>query len=177
MPLSELVPARLPVAVILAFTGFTNAYKTDRTSFWFLSIVVISNLAYDLSYEIAEDKDAYYLPTFISIAIAAGLGIRWLIQLAVSKSMPVGRPSSVAAIAVLLTSATALTANWPFNNRRHYFIAHDYVQNLFSTIEPNGLLLTLDWQIASPMFYAQEVEQRRRDAKIVDINLLRRSWY
>jgi tetratricopeptide (TPR) repeat protein len=134
-------------------------------------------LAYALSYEIAEDKDAYYLPTFISIAIAAGFGIRWLIQLAVSKSMPVGRPYWVAAIAVLLISATALTANWPFNNRRHYFIAHDYVENLLSTIEPNGLLLTLDWQVASPMFYAQEVEQRRRDVKIVDINLLRRSWY
>src|SRR6266498_5393613 len=27
------------------------------------------------------------------------------------------------------------------------------------------------------MLYAQEVEQRRRDVKIVDINLLRRSWY
>ena len=27
------------------------------------------------------------------------------------------------------------------------------------------------------MLYAQEVEQRRRDVKVVDINLLRRSWY
>src|SRR5438132_1152089 len=177
MVLREFGFSWLPLPLALAFAGFASAFRRDRTTFWLLLFIVIADLAYALSYEIAEDKDAYYLPTFISIAIAAGLGIRWLIQLAVSKSMPVGRPSSVAAIAVLLTSATALTANWPFNNRRHYFIAHDYVQNLFSTIEPNGLLLTLDWQIASPMFYAQEVEQRRRDAKIVDINLLRRSWY
>ena len=34
-----------------------------------------------------------------------------------------------------------------------------------------------DWQVASPMFYAQEVERRRPDVKVVDINLLRRSWY
>ncbi len=27
------------------------------------------------------------------------------------------------------------------------------------------------------MFYEQEVEQRRTDVKVVDINLLRRSWY
>jgi hypothetical protein len=46
-----------------------------------------------------------------------------------------------------------------------------------STIASNSLLLTLDWQVVSPMFYAQEIEQRRRDVKIVDINLLRRSWY
>jgi hypothetical protein len=83
----------------------------------------------------------------------------------------------VAAIAVLLTSATAFAANWPFNNRRHDFIAHDYVENLFSAIGPNGLLLTQDWQVASPMFYAQQIETRRRDVKVIDVNLLRRSWY
>jgi hypothetical protein len=167
----------LPLPLVLAFAGFASAFRQDRTTFWFLSFIVIADLAYALSYKIAEDKDAYYLPAFISIAIAAGFGIRWFIQLAVSKSMPVGRPYLAAGIAVLLTSAIAFTANWSFNNRRRYFIAHDYVENLLSAIEPDGLLLTLDWQVASPMFYAQEVEQRRRDVKIVDINLLRRSWY
>jgi hypothetical protein len=82
-----------------------------------------------------------------------------------------------AAAAIVLTSATAFGANWPFNNRRHYFIANDYVENLFSTIAPNGLVLTQDWQVASPMFYVQEIEQRRGDVKLLDINLLRRSWY
>src|SRR5437667_10906237 len=162
---------------MLALAGFATAFKQDRTSFWFLLFIIIANLAYDLSYEIAEDKDAYYLPVFISIAIAAGFGIRWLSQRCVSNAMLVGRTYAVAAIAVLLTSAIPFTANWPFNNRRHYFVAHDYIENLLSAIESNGLLLTLDWQVESPMFYAQEVEHRRRDVKVVDINLLRRSWY
>jgi len=169
--------AWLPLPLVFAFAGIGSAFKRDRTTFWFLLFIVIANLAYDLSYQIAEDKDAYYLPVFISIAIAAGFGIRWLIQLAVSKSMSVTRSYLVAATAILLTSVTAFAANWPVNNRRDYFIAYDYVENLFSTIEPNGLLLTQDWQVASPMFYAQEIEQRRRDVKVVDVNLLRRSWY
>ena len=78
-----------------------------------------------------------------------------------SRPSPMWRPYVAAAIAIVLTSATAFAANWPFNNRRHYFIADDYVENLFSTIAPDGLLLTQDWQVASPMFYAQEMEQRR----------------
>jgi hypothetical protein len=174
--LREFGPAWLPLPLVVAFIGFASAYKRDRTTFWFLLFIVIANLAYDLSYQIAEDKDAYYLPTFIAMAIGAGFGICWLIQITVSKSM---RSSGywAAVIAILLTSATALAANWPFNNRRHYFIANDYVENLLSTIEPNGLLLTQDWQVVSPMFYAQEVERRRPDVKVVDINLLRRSWY
>jgi len=177
MLLREFGPPWLPLPLAFAFAGFATAYRQDRTTFWFLLFIVVANLAYDLSYEIAEDKDAYYLPVFISIAISAGFGIRWLIQLAAVKSMSFAKSLAVAAIAVLLTSATAFTANWPFNNRRHYFIAHDYVENLLSAIESNGLLLTQDWQVASPMFYAQQIEQRRRDVKVVDANLLRRSWY
>jgi len=166
-----------PLALVLALAGFLYAFKRDRTTFWFLSTIVIADLAYALSYEIAEDKDAYYLPTFIAIAIAAGVGIRWLIRSAVSKSPSFVKPSFVAATAVVLVSATAVGANWPFNNRRDNFVAHDYVKNLFNSIEPNGLLLTLDWQVASPMFYAQAIEHLRSDVKVIDINLLRRSWY
>jgi tetratricopeptide (TPR) repeat protein len=177
MLVREFGPAWLPLPLVLAFAGFATAYRQDRTTFWFLLFIVVANLAYDLSYEIAEDKDAYYLPVFISIALAAGFGIRWLIQLTAAKSMSFGTSYGVAAIVVLLTSATAFAGNWPFNNRRHYFIAHDYVENLLSAVEPNGLLLTQDWQVASPMFYTQQIEQRRRDVKIADINLLRRSWY
>jgi tetratricopeptide (TPR) repeat protein len=177
MALREFGFPLLPLSLVLAFAGLADAFKRDRTIFWFLLTIVIADLAYALSYEIAEDKDAYYLPTFISIAIAAGVGIRWLIRSAVSKSLPVLKPSLAAVVAVLVVSTIALTANWPFNNRRHYFIAHDYVDNLLKAIAPNGLLLTLDWQVVSPMFYAQEIEQLRPDVKVVDINLLRRSWY
>src|SRR5262245_49838015 len=167
----------LPLTLFLSVAGFASAYKRDRTAFWFLLLVVLTDLAYSLSYEIAEDKDAYYLPAFISIAIGAGLGVRWLVQLAASKRSPLWTPYAAAATAIVLTSATAFAANWPFDNRRHNFISNDYVENLFSTIAPDGLLLTQDWQVASPMLYVQEVEQRRPDVKVVDINLLRRSWY
>src|SRR5947208_6907809 len=134
----------LPLSLVLGFAGFVDAFKRDRTIFWFLLTIIIADLAYAISYEIAEDKDAYYLPTFISIAIAAGLGIRWMIRQVVSKPMAAGRLSVAVATVVLLICAITLTANWPFNNRRQYFIAHDYVENLLSTIVPNSLLLTLD---------------------------------
>jgi len=177
MLLREFGPAWLPLPLLLSFVGFASAYKRDRTTFWFLLCIIIASLAYDLSYQIAEDKDAYYLPTFISFAIAAGFGIRWLVEIAVAKSSSVANRYSLAAMIVLLMPAIAFVGNWPFNNRRHYLIAQDYVENLFSTIEPNGLLLTQDWQVVSPMFYVQEIEHRRGDVKVVDVNLLRRSWY
>ncbi len=77
----EFGPWWLPVPLGLALAGVMRAFKADRTAFWFLLVIVLASLAYNLSYEIAEDKDAYYLPTFVAIAIASGFGLRWLIQL------------------------------------------------------------------------------------------------
>ena len=83
------------------------------------------------------------------MAIAAGLGIQWLVQRAASRRSPMGTPSVAAATAIVLTSATAFAANW-HPTTAGITIADDYVENLFSTIAPNGLMLT-HWQVASPM--------------------------
>jgi tetratricopeptide (TPR) repeat protein len=167
----------LPLALVLALIGLIDAFKRERTTFWFLLLVMLCNMAYALNYEIAEDKDAYYLPTFIALAVAAGLGVRWFVEHAATKPVLASRLYAWAALPVLLVPLVAFAFNLPFDNRSRYFIAHDYVENILSTMEPNGLLLTLDWQVESPMLYTREIEQRRLDIKVVDVNLLRRSWY
>jgi tetratricopeptide (TPR) repeat protein len=73
--------------------------------------------------------------------------------------------------------ATAFAANFDYNDRRRYFIARDYVENVLATVEPGGMVLTMDWQVYSPTFYLQEVEALRPDAVVIDVNQLRRSWY
>ena len=83
------------MTLVLAIAGFRSAFKQDRATFWFLSLMVIADLAYALSYSIAEDKDAYYLPAFIAIAIAAGFGLRWLIELGLSTPFLARRAYSV----------------------------------------------------------------------------------
>ena len=174
--LVEFGPPWVPIVFVAMIAGFIAAFKRDRSTFLFLLFVILADLAYALNYNIGEDKDAYYLPTFIALTVFAGIGLHSFLQLALAKrSFIVSRLLIVGG--AILVPALALVGNWPFNNRRHYFIAHDYVENIQSTIEPNSLLLTLDWQVASPMLYTREIEQRRRDIRAVDVNLLRRSWY
>lgn len=173
----EFGPWWLPLGLTLALAGFIAAFRSDRTTFWFLALVITGNMLYALNYEIAEDKDAYYLPTFVALALAAGFGLRWLVELAHARLGHAQLAHGLAALVALVVLASALAFNLPYNNRRRYFIAQDYVENILSTIEPDGLLLTLDWQVESPMLYAREVEGRRADVKTVDVNLLRRVWY
>ena len=137
--------------LFLAVAGFASAFKRDRTAFWFLLLIVTGRSGLRAQLRncrgqgrllfacIHFDRDcrrARY-PLVDSTVLLQGV-------------RRCGNRTVAAATAIVLTSATAFAANWPFNNRRHYFIAHDYAENLFSTIAPNGLLLTQDWQVASP---------------------------
>ena len=167
----------LPAGIALALAGLVSAFRRERTIFWFLVLIVGSNLAYTLNYDIAEDKDAYCLPVFAAFTIAAGGGVRALIQLLLASSLRPGKILLATTACSLLTVSLSISANWPFNNRRHYFVARDYIDNILDALEPNGLLLTLDWQVASPFLYVQEIERHRRDVKVLDVNLMRRSWY
>ncbi len=177
MTMREFGPWWAPLGLLAGAGGFISLFKKDRTLFFFLLLVVLADLGYSLNYEIAEDKDAYYLPVFTSIVIAASFGVQWLIR---SVQTPARKPRMLKTAAAVILAAmplTALAANLRYNNRRQYFIAHDYADNILGSIEPNGMLLTLDWQVYSPMLYVREVERRRRDVISIDVSLLRRSWY
>jgi hypothetical protein len=168
-----------PLALLLAVTGFVRLFRTDRTLFYFIAIIIPFNLAYALNYEIAEDKDAYYLPTFLALALAAAIGARAVIGLLASRlprAVP-QRPTMAAAAILVLLPGLAIWTNYPYNDRSHYLIARDYVDNVASTIGDGGMLLTQDWQVYSPFLYLREIEGNRRDITVIDVNLLRRSWY
>ncbi|MBI3650581.1 MAG: DUF2723 domain-containing protein [Acidobacteria bacterium] len=167
----------LPLGLALATVGFVYLFKHDKAMFFFLALMVAADLLYGLGYEIDEDKDAYYLPAFIALTIAAGSGAQWFMRfLPTPKFRQLFTPWRAAMIFLLLPLLT-LAGNFRYNNRSRYFIAHDYVTNILQGLEPNALLLTSDWQVYSPMLYVRQLEGQRPDVVAIDVNQLRRSWY
>ena len=173
----EFNPAWLPVIFVFLALGLAELFSRDRTTFWFLVLLVIADLAYSLNYEIAEDKGAYYLPAFIAAAITAGFGARFLLRVASRRAANSPLLPAMASVLVLLLPAITFAGNFPFCNRHNFRLASDYVANIENPIAPNGMLLTTDWQVYSPLLYLREVEQQRRDVVAIDVNMLRRSWY
>ncbi len=90
----EFGPWWLPAGPALAIAGLVAVFRRDKAMFWFLALVIAADLAYSLGYEIAEDKDAYYLPALIAMAIAGGFGAEWFIGF-INKAIS-GRASSTA---------------------------------------------------------------------------------
>ncbi len=162
-------PPWLPLLLVLAFLGSLHLWRRDRKMALALTLLLAVNLAFGVTYVIGEDKDAYYLPSYLALCLAAGFGAQAVLA-------QVGRRAYVAAVLALLP-ALPLAANAAYADRSRYFIAEDYVANALAGVAPGGMLLTGDWQLYAPLLYFREVEARRRDVVSMDIQLLRRSWY
>ena len=165
----------LPVTLLVSAAGLVDRFRRSRREFWFVALVVMVDVLYCLFNGSAEDKDAYYLPAFISLIAAAAYGMRWLIDNA-RQTVAFLTPAR-AATALLAVPVIAFASNLPYNGRHGFYVAHDYVDNIFASVEPRGMLLTSDWQAYSPSLYVREIEGERKDIVFVDIKLLKQSWY
>lgn len=163
-----------PLGLIAALIGLEAFWRRQRSIFYLISLIILFDVAYSVSYEIAEDKDAYYLTTNFALAIAISGAMLQLFEKLAEK----GKPFAIALLIFLvLLPVLNFTNHYSQNNKRNYLIARDFVENTMANVEPNGLLLTLEWQFYSPYLYMRHLENFRRDAIVVDVNLLRRSWY
>jgi hypothetical protein len=163
-------PPWLPAILSLALIGSARLWARDRALLVALALLLAANLAFGVAYVIGEDKDAYYLPSFLALALAAAFGAQAALAWARDRA-------AIAAAGLALLPALPLAANHAFADRSRYFIAQDYADNALDAMAPGGMLLTGDWQLYSPLLYAMQVEGRRTDLVAIDLHLLRRSWY
>ncbi|HYM62822.1 MAG TPA: DUF2723 domain-containing protein [Thermoanaerobaculia bacterium] len=170
--LREMSPPWLPLALLLAAFGLYRLFRRDRTAFWFLALVAAADFGWVMIYPIVNDKDAYLLPTFVAVTLAAACGVRELVSMLKSPTA-----SRIAATAALVLPVIAFGFNYRFRDRSRFMVAKDYTENAFRAMEHNALLLTGDWELYSPMMYFIEVEKRRTDVEVVETGFLLRRWY
>ena len=166
----------VPLALGYVVAGFAYLFGRDKVVFRFLLLVVVIEIAYCLIYEISEDKDAYYLPVFLALTIAASFGMRWFVD-AIRKLDQKMVVQTAGVLSLLIVPLIALASNFAYDNRSRYYLAHDYVDNIFKSVEPRGMVLTSDWQVYAPSLYLQNIEGQRQDVIVLDTNLMRRTWY
>ncbi|MBN2055231.1 hypothetical protein JW905_09935, partial [bacterium] len=139
-----------------------------------LLILVLCNAAYALLYEINEDKDAYYITTFMAAALAAGTGLAVIMDGLVRKGWK--RAGDFAPLSLLLPVAL-LVIHWPDCDRSRDHRAGLVLAQLDRELPDRALVLTMEWQVYSPWLYQRHVENFRPDLTIIDVNLMRRTWY
>jgi hypothetical protein len=177
-----LVPIEMtPAALAPAAVGIVFLWRRRLVFAQASILLVILNLLYAVNYDI-HDIDAYFLPSFMVLALWAGAGIGFtaaaLARIPAVAALP-RAISSPAGIALAL-ALPGLTAGWNFRaaSQRGQHLVPDYTAAMFASLEPGAVILSRQWDnFCSAAFYEQLVRGRRPDVTLIEKELLRRRWY
>ena len=178
LALRQSLPSALPVLALLGIA----ARRGGGLLGLFSLLAAAANVLFYVTYRSAgEDVSAYFLPTFLLLALWSAEGLRLLAGLLPTPLRRIAAGERPVALQVLLLAPLALLfalPGLPHCNKRDYRVSHEYVSNLFASAQPEGVILTRDWYSYSPALYEQLVIDTRPDLTVIDLELLRRRpWY
>lgn len=102
----------------------------------------------------------FYIPFYMMAAIALGLGIEWIATRVPMKWTAHG----LAALCIV----SPLAMHWHHNDRSGDAWAHDYVSNIFETLEADAIYFPTSDHATFPAIYLQSVEGMRPDITIAN---------
>jgi len=156
---------------LLMGVGLLGLVRRNRRVFWFTALLIVLNVAFTVNYDIAEDIEGYYLPTFLAatwcIALGAQMAVEWVSD----------RWRKAVVVVVFAAALAPAIVNFNANNRHDDRSASQYVDGILRGVPANSVILTSDWQFFSPWLYRRHIEDLRPDLAVVDTLMMRRSWY
>jgi len=127
-----------------------------------------------------RDRDYFFTTGYHAYTLWIGLGVAWLIGW-VRDSFSEGRLKQTVTVTVaalmLLQPFLLLRTLWFTHDRRGNFVAHDYAYNMLVPLAPNSFVFTNGDNDTFPLWYMQQVEDFRRDVRVVNLSLLNTDWY
>ena len=167
------LPVEFTFALIFIILGLFSSFKYSRKLFTFLVITFLTTVFYSINYDI-HDIDSYFLLAYISLSFFAIFGVLKFLQYL--ESSKISLKLSFSLIALILLAHFYIT--YPDVNQRDNYAFKDYTKALINSTDKNSVILSYQWDyFVSATYYFQLVEGFRKDVKVVDKELLRRSWY
>ncbi|MDG1961439.1 MAG: DUF2723 domain-containing protein [Flavobacteriaceae bacterium] len=168
--------------LILGVLGMAFHVKREKTSFWVLMVFFLfTGLALKVylnerPYE-PRERDYAIVGSFYVFAMWIGYGAFALIDLLRERwnkqwVVPVGLALSLAAAPVILA-----TENWDDHDRSGRRTANSMGQMYLDSCDPNAILFTIGDNDTFALWYQQNIEQYRRDVRIVNTSLFQTDWY
>jgi len=178
---------QFPMLGLLVIPGSAYLWRRDRAAALSLCLMAVPTAAFASTHSILESY-VFYMPVFSLIALTIGIGFervtrrwagcRWLVVGLVLLALQVGlyriTPMIVDRFAPGIIPSRDLPGRraatfflWP--SKRGYLGAREFAETTLDSLPADAMLIT-DWTIFAPLQYLQDVEGRRRDVLLVQVD-------
>ncbi len=125
-----------------------------------------------------RERDYVLVGSFITYCMWIGMGVLGVYSL-LSKRLKLGAmPAAFGASALVLMAPLIMAfQNFDDHSRADHTASRDYASNFLESCEPNAIIFTYGDNDTYPLWYAQEVENIRRDIRVVNLSLIQVDWY
>ena len=174
--------------LLLGLIGlFWQAYHSQRgiQQFWvvfFLFFMTGIAIVLYLNQTPAQprERDYAYAGSFYAFAIWVGMGVAGIIRMlrdyCKMKEVPA---AALASVLCLLVPIQMAGQTWDGHDRSGRFVARDFGQNYLMTLQEEGnpIIFTNGDNDTFPLWYNQETEGFRTDARTCNLSYLQTDWY
>jgi hypothetical protein len=124
-----------------------------------------------------RERDYAYAGSFYFYSVWIGLGVLALFD-GISKLTGEKIAAPIAgALCILSVPAIMGAENWDDHDRSGRYLARDVAFNYLNSCAPGAILFTNGDNDTFPLWYAQEVENKRTDVRVCNLMLLNTDWY
>ena len=125
-----------------------------------------------------RERDYAYAGSFYAYAIWIGMGVAGLVHL-LRKRMAEGPAAVLAALVCLCIPLQMAGQTWDDHDRSGRYVCRDFGQNYLSTLPEKGnpIIFTNGDNDTFPLWYNQETEGFRTDARVCNLSYLQTDWY
>ena len=174
--------------LILGLIGlFWQAYHSQRgiQQFWvvfFLFFMTGIAIVLYLNQTPAQprERDYAYAGSFYAFAIWVGMGVAGIIRMLRDYAKMQELPAAVlASVLCLFVPIQIAGQTWDDHDRSGRFVARDFGQNYLMTLQEEGnpIIYTNGDNDTFPLWYNQETEGFRTDARTCNLSYLQTDWY
>ena len=127
-----------------------------------------------------RERDYAYAGSFYAFAIWCGLGVAAIIDL-LKKYLKVSNVAVTAVVSLLclLVPVQMVSQTWDDHDRSGRYTCRDFGQNYLMTMQDKGnpIIFTNGDNDTFPLWYNQETEGVRTDARVCNLSYLQTDWY
>ena len=128
-----------------------------------------------------RERDYAYAGSFYAFAIWCGIGVAALYDI-IARKMKGVNPTAIAAVVALLCVLVPIqmaSQTWDDHDRSGRYTCRDFGQNYLMTLQDKGnpIIFTNGDNDTFPLWYNQETEGVRTDARVCNLSYVNTDWY